>query len=83
MDTFRVTIKLTPEERRSHRRLKPVPGEAFAFWAKVSRARDLDYSTIIFDSGSYTALPFDHGKHWCWPIDLKCPKKAKHIKIEE
>lgn len=77
----RVQIVLTAEEKKEFRRLKTLQGEAFNFWFKVAVARDLDFATIIDDGTSVHALPLNHGKHWCWPISLKCKKKPIKIHI--
>ncbi len=76
----RKTYDLTPEELSDLDRLRrDIPGVAFSFWRKVAARRDLDPKTILGGGirSKFTALPFDHGKHWCWPIPLACSHKPK------
>lgn len=54
---------------------QPKDGEAYAFWRGVAYDRGLDYQTILGIEGrqhEFTALPLGHGKHWCYPLSLKC-----------
>lgn len=47
----------------------------WTFWKRIARVRGLDYRSIIGVPDSpqrFSALPLDHGKHWCWPMTLQC-----------
>ena len=77
----RVEIKLTRDEWKAFRSLRPVEGAAFAFWDRVARARDIDCRTIIYDGYKYTGLPNGHKKYWCWPIPLTCKIKPEDVEI--
>lgn len=77
---LRQTYTLTPEEREEFRGLWPQEGKVFRFWQRVAAARGLDYHTIIGTENapySFTAMPVDHGKHWCFPepLGVKAPGK--------
>lgn len=74
---MRRKYQLEPVEQRQFSKLRPLQGEAFAFWGKVARARGLDPRTLITDgrNGEFTALPLGHDKHWCYPFALRCSKK--------
>jgi hypothetical protein len=75
---LRLSFMLTPDERKTLDQLPyaPATGEfAWRFWRTVARERGLDYKTIIGDEkdrSKFTALPLDHGKHWCFPEALTC-----------
>lgn len=70
---------LTTVELIQFKWLRPFPGEALAFWEKVATARQLDCKTVISNGEKFTALPLNHGKHWCFPIAIKCKKKPVYI----
>lgn len=73
----RETFRLSPEESALFRSLLPHQEVAWSFWKRVANSRSLDYKSIIgnpFDRESFTALPLKHGKHWCWPHELKCAR---------
>lgn len=75
----REMIDLTPREDDAFNRLRPVPGDAFDFWRKVTADRGLDPVTVTSFSGSekdVSALPLGHGKHWCWPSALHMKRKV-------
>lgn len=71
---------LSSREQSAFEWLRPLPGEAWKFWETACQARGLDYQTCIavepFSGGSYSALPIDHDKHWCWPFPLECKHKV-------
>jgi hypothetical protein len=47
--------------------------DPFAFWREVCARRGLDAATVIGGvGGAFTALPVGHGRHWCWPMALRC-----------
>jgi hypothetical protein len=74
----RKTYELTPQEASELRSLREVPGEAFKFWKRVAERCVVDPSTIIGitnNRSKFTALPFGHGKWWCWPSALECAHK--------
>lgn len=67
---------LSETELKQFRALRyhPFQNMAFNFWAKVANARGLDPKSIISAGETFTGLPVGHGKHWCFPIPLKCNK---------
>lgn len=65
-------------------RLKPELGEAWEFWGEVCYIRGLDYASMMGNvdkPNEFTALPLNHGKHWCYPYTLKCSKDPATVKI--
>ena len=70
--------QLTAVEFRQFARLRPIQGEAFAFWHRVAVARKLDPASVISDGAAFTALPENHDVHWCYPIQLKCKKRVTY-----
>jgi hypothetical protein len=72
---MRKQFELNHVELSQFRRLKPDQGVALAFWARVALSRDLDPESVISNGMTFTALPQGHGKHWCWPLPLKCKKQ--------
>lgn len=74
---MRNTFTMTEIETAQFYRLRPNQGEAIAFWNRVAQRRELDPKSMITEGhfGRFTALPLNHGKHWCFPIPLKCQKK--------
>ena len=71
----RISCCLTAEEIDQFNRLRPVDGAAVTFWKAVADARGLDYATLLCYRGrpyEFTALPWGHGKPWCWPMEAKC-----------
>jgi hypothetical protein len=84
----RETYRLAPAERLAFAKLRPLydASSVFRFWWAVARARCLDGTTIIGmpgDPHAFTALPLDHGKHWCWPKPLNCKKSAATLEQED
>ena len=85
----RVEISLTKQERQTHRNLKQEPDQALLFWETVCGERELDFRTVLPDpeSGRMTALPLNHGKHWCWPYPLICKdspeKQLRFLKLDD
>lgn len=77
--TLRQTFQLTVLEQKRFRRLKPVPGEAVDFWKLAAHERGMDPDTVISNGKGFSALPYGHGKHWCYPIALKCKKRPVYI----
>src|SRR5271168_840672 len=75
--SMREQHSLTVQEERQFKWLKPEPGEAIEFWGGVAHRRGLDYTTLITAAPKFSALPYDHGKQWCWPMKLKCNKRVK------
>jgi hypothetical protein len=76
----RERIELTPREMAEYGALAPAPGVAFDFWRRVAAARGLDPATVISEGGILgfgmtTALPWGHGRHWCWPSALKMKRR--------
>lgn len=78
MVKLRKTYQLEPHEVRQFYRLRPLPGVALSFWKNVADARGLDYKSLITDGRSFSGLPKDHGKQWCYPIPLACKRKARY-----
>ena len=72
--SMRQKFELTHQELLDFQRLRPILGAAAAFWGKVAASRGLDPKSIISDAPKYTGLPKGHGKQWCFPAPLKCPK---------
>jgi hypothetical protein len=85
----RETYRLTPAERLAFARIGTGWMDGLSprrFWAQVAKARGLDAATIIgvpFQPDAFTALPLDHGKHWCWPKPLNCKKSAATLEQED
>lgn len=75
---MRKTSSLTPAEIGQFNWLKPIPGDALAFWAKVAQVRNLDPKSMLTNGKTFTALPVGHGKHFCWPLSLQCKKKPNY-----
>jgi hypothetical protein len=74
---MRKTYKLDLDEIEQFKKLKPYQGEAVTFWKRVAIRRGIDYMTTlgkIDEPYTFTGLELGHGKHWCWPQPLKCPK---------
>ncbi len=79
---MRIEIKLTKDEQREFRRLKPVQNAAFAFWERIAISRQLDPATIMWHDGKYSGLPQGHmGRWWCYPMPLKCTTDPKTVEI--
>ena len=72
---LRQSFQLTPQEQKRFRRLKPVEGEAMSFWQRAAHVRGMDPETVISNGRGFTALPYGHGKQWCYPIPLKCKRR--------
>ena len=85
----RQEISLTKAERQTFQDLRPEPDQAFLFWERVCKERDLDWRSVMPDpeTNKMTALPLNHGKHWCWPWPLKCKdppeKQLKFLKLDD
>ena len=57
-------------------------GVAFRFWRELCGELGLDVKSVITLPGyRFTALPLNHGKHWCWPYPLKCTRAASEVTI--
>jgi hypothetical protein len=88
---MRIEIKLTKDEHREFRRLKPVPNVAFAFWERIARSRNLDPTTIMWQDGKYSGLPEQlhhyrskenpYRRDWCHPMPLKCTTDPSTVEI--
>jgi hypothetical protein len=76
---MRQKYELTGQEQKRFRRLKPIEGEAIKFWQMAAYTRGLDYQTIISTGRTFTALPIGHGKHWCYPMTLKCKRRPVYV----
>lgn len=67
----RTKIVFTPMENEEFNKLsygsRLTATRVWDFWKDVAANRDLDYKSL----NGMTALPLDHGKHWCWPSPLK------------
>ena len=72
---MRKKFELTHIELAQFNRLRPIQGEALAFWARVALNRELDPKSVISEGLKFTALPKGHGKWWSFPIPLKCKKQ--------
>ena len=72
---MRTKHQLTDVELSKFRRLPPYQNEALSFWRWIAKSRNLDPKTLITNGRDFTGLPVGHGKHWCFPIPLKCRKK--------
>lgn len=76
----RQTHTLMDQEQLVFGRLRAIyhgagAADIWRFWRSVASARGLDPETIIGNLGHpeiFSALPLGHGKHWCWPMPLKC-----------
>jgi hypothetical protein len=73
---MRGQIRLSSEETAAFNRIPPLQGEAWNFWKRVAVLRKLDADTLLWENGVVTALPLGHGKQWCYPLPLKCRKRA-------
>ncbi len=77
----RETYTLTPDEIKEFKRLPLDYGHAFEFWQKVAYTRGLDHKTIIGSipttDNNFSALTLGHGKHWCYPVSIKCASPPK------
>ncbi len=73
----RIECALTEDAWHKFGRLAPFVGAAFDFWREVAEKRGLDSGSIISDGKMFTGLPSGHGKHWCFPIPLKCKRPAQ------
>ena len=73
----RESYTLTPDEIKEFRRLPLDYGVAFEFWRKVAYTRGLDPKSIIGIETDFTALPLNHGTHWCYPSPLRCMSLPK------
>lgn len=69
---MRTNYKLNEQEIDKFHRLRPLPEQAFEFWREVAVSRGLDPVTVLH-VGAYvfSALPYGHGCHWCWPANLR------------
>jgi hypothetical protein len=76
---MRQTFELSVVEKRQFARLKPVQGEALAFWGHAAYIRGMDPDTVLSDGGKFSALPMGHNKWWCYPSKLKCSKPPIYI----
>lgn len=77
---LRNSYSLTDKEVKRFYALHPEEGYAWEFWADVGRSRGLDpYSIIgdIEDREIFTAMPYGHGKDWCYPMPIKNQRKAR------
>lgn len=74
---MRQTHKLSEIEFKQFRALgrQPFPNVAWGFWRRVASVRGLDPATLISNGSTFTALPLNHGKAWCFPIPLKCTRR--------
>ena len=77
----RIVFKLTNDERYRFRRLKALPGVAFAFWEEVAKARNFDPASIMWTDWELSALPINHNKWWCYPVPLKCKVDPSTVEI--
>lgn len=73
---MRKAFELTHIELAQFHRLRPIQGEALAFWGRVAKRRELDPKSMITDGLKFTALPVGHKLNWCFPSALYCKKKA-------
>ena len=80
---MRQTHKLSHAEWRQVKALPPVQGVALEWWRLKALSVGLDSSTLLMcdDGWRFTGLPLGHGKHWCYPIELKCRYKPP-VEIE-
>jgi hypothetical protein len=78
---LRNSYSLTDKETKKFSALPQEEGHAWEFWATVARQRGLDPYSIIGDAEGdgtrFSAMPYGHGKDWCWPMPLKCQRKAR------
>lgn len=75
---MRKRFHLTKQEVSEFDALRPEPARIWAFWQAACVDRNLDMKTILCDERfphSFTALPPNHGKHWCWPSALRLEKQ--------
>ena len=75
MAITRQHFTLTPGEQSEFNYLRPIPGEALAFWGRVAFDRGLNPKTIIADHRGFSGLPLSHKKHWCFPMPLHCSRR--------
>jgi hypothetical protein len=61
-------------------------GIAFTFWKKMGDQLGFDYKSVLphpdKSNWFFTALPLDHGKHWCYPVSLKCKQNPNEVLVE-
>jgi hypothetical protein len=77
---LRKSYYLNAKEQADFHKLKPEEGEAVRFWGFVAHNRGLDPDTVIGDVDDpyiFTAMPYGHGKHWCFPFSLGLTRKAR------
>lgn len=77
---IRNSYALTDKEAKKFRSLPPEEGHAWAFWGDVAHSRGLDPYSIIGDTRDgtkFTAMPYGHGKDWCFPLPIKNTRVAR------
>lgn len=77
---IRKSYALTEVELKKLKSLPEEEGVAWEFWGDVAHSRGLDHKTVIghsYDRSIFTAMPYGHNKDWCFPLPLKCHKKAR------
>ncbi len=79
---IRTEFQLTSQELAAFAKIRPIPGEAWDFWEKVALGRGMDFRTILYTDGHYSALPLGHRKPWCDPLPLKCRHRAQSVTLE-
>jgi hypothetical protein len=80
---MRKTFRLSDLEFRQFRNLNPFPHDAIAFWKRMAIARGCDPRSVISNGATFTALPEGHGKHWCYPIPLKCKRRSPYFEKKD
>lgn len=75
---------------------KPNGKETWEFWQDLGSELGFDHKTVMvtvpsFRSGDiydfdkrktfFTALPLGHGRHWCFPQKLTCPRPASAVPL--
>lgn len=75
-------FNLTAQEISEFSALRPEPARIWAFWHNAAEGRGLDPATILCDENfphTFTALPINHDKPWCWPWTLKLNRKPSTV----
>lgn len=81
----RQLIKLDPKEWSDFHDIRN-EAQAWRFWQAVANERGLDPHSLYSSDGTVqkvSGLPLGHGKHWCWPVPLKCKYDPRAVRTED
>ena len=70
------------EEQQKFLRMHSHPQRVWDFWRKLAHELDIDYRSIIAGRAynTFTALPLNHNRPWCWPaVPLVCKQTAAQV----